>query len=76
MNIHENEEVAELPIPIKSEVEYAIKQLKNGKSPGIDNISSELIKEGCTVLTELCMDYKDMAKHLDNILNNTITNKK
>ena len=58
MNIHENEEVAELPIPIKSEVEYAIKQLKNGKSPGIDNISSELIKEGCTVLTELCMDYK------------------
>ena len=52
MNIRENEEIAELPI-LKSEVEYAIKKLKNGKSPGIDNISSELIKEGCTVLREL-----------------------
>ena len=30
MNIHENEEVTELPI-LKSEVEYTIKKLKNGK---------------------------------------------
>ena len=44
-----------MPI-LKSEVEYAIKKLKNGKSPGIDNVSSELIKEGGPVLTQLLTD--------------------
>ena len=44
-----------MPI-LKSEVEYAIKKLKNGKSPGIDNVSSELIKEGGPVLTKLLTD--------------------
>ena len=52
INIHGNEEVTELSI-LKSEIKYAIKKLKNGKSPGIDNISSELIKEGGTLLKEL-----------------------
>ena len=50
-----NKEVTILPI-LKSEVEYAIKKLKNGKSPGIDNVSSELIKEGGQVLTKLLTD--------------------
>ena len=32
-------------------IEYAKKKLKIGKSPGIDNISSEFIKEGTQLLT-------------------------
>ena len=50
-----NKEVTLLPI-LKSEVEYAIKKLKNGKSPGIDNVSSELNKEGDPVLSQLLTD--------------------
>ena len=49
--------VDELPI-LKSDVEYAIQKLKEGKSPGIDNISGELLKYGgdaiVNVFTELC----------------------
>ena len=30
--------------PLKSEIEWAIKSLKDGKSPGYDNIQAEMIK--------------------------------
>ena len=41
-NIREDDEQ---PLPIlKSEVNHAIKSLKNDKSPGIDNLPSELLK--------------------------------
>ena len=49
--------VDELPI-LKSEVEDALLKLKEGKSPGIDNIPGELLKYGgdaiVNVFTELC----------------------
>ena len=34
----------EEPIPLRSEVELAVKQLKNGKATGCDDISAEMIK--------------------------------
>ena len=34
----------EEPIPLRSEVELAVKQLKNGKATGCDDISAEIIK--------------------------------
>ena len=41
------EENEEQPLPIlKEEVINAIRTLKNGKSPGIDNVPGELIKGG------------------------------
>ena len=42
----------ELPI-LESEVVNAIKTLKEGKSPGIDNIPSELIKHGGTAIIRM-----------------------
>ena len=43
---------------MKSEVIHAIKSLKNGKSPGIDNVPNELLKGGCEalndIITKLC----------------------
>lgn len=43
---------------LREEVEAAVKSLKNGKAPGIDNIPSELIKNGGSitidVLTKIC----------------------
>ena len=46
-----------LPI-LKSEVIHAIQSLKNGKSPGIDNVPSELLKGGGEalhdIITKLC----------------------
>ena len=43
---------------LKSEVIHAIKSLKNGKSPGIDNVPSELLKGGGEalndIITKLC----------------------
>ena len=49
----------EQPLPIlKSEVIHAIKSLKNGKSPGIDNVPGELLKGGGgalnDIITKLC----------------------
>ena len=41
-----------VPLILKSELEYAIKNLKNGKSPGLDNIYSEYIKAGGEHLTK------------------------
>ena len=42
------DDASEDPIPpiLISEIEYAIHNLKNGKSPGLDNIYSEYIKAG------------------------------
>ena len=53
------EENEEQPLPIlKEEVINAIRTLKNGKSPGIDNVPGELIKGGgealYDILTKLC----------------------
>ena len=47
------------PFPIlKEEVEVAVKSLKKGKAPGIDNIPAELVQAGgdCTIdaLTKIC----------------------
>ena len=47
------------PPPLKSEVRRAVKQLKKGKAPGIDNIPSELWQatgeEGTELLWRLCV---------------------
>ena len=40
------------PLPTFSEVEKAIKEIKNGKSPGYDEISAELIKNGGDNITK------------------------
>ena len=44
--------------PLKSEVEWAIKSLKDGKSPGCDKSQAEMIKasglEGIEVYQKLC----------------------
>jgi len=39
-----------VPEPSAIEVEKAIKKLKRSKSPGIDQISAELIKAGCRAI--------------------------
>ena len=45
--------------PLKSEIEWAINSLKDGKTPGCDNISAEMIKasgdEGVDIYHQLCM---------------------
>lgn len=40
------EQEEDLPIINMSEVEEAIDSLKDGKSPGIDNVSAEMLKNG------------------------------
>jgi hypothetical protein len=42
-----------VPEPSASDVEMDIKKLKRRKSPGIDQISAELIKAGCR---SICWD--------------------
>ena len=46
------------PAPLRSEVEWALKHLRNGKSPGIDNIPIEMWKasgkELITLLWKIC----------------------
>ena len=49
---HNTDTDDELPI-LESEVVNAIKTLKEGKSPGIDNIPSELIKHGGTAIIRM-----------------------
>ena len=48
------------PTILKSEVSDAIQTLKEGKSPGIDNIPRELIKHGesstTKFLTQICQN--------------------
>ena len=55
----------DLPI-LKDDVINAITSLKDGKSPGNDNISSELLKHGgdaiVNVFTELCQQSWSMKK--------------
>ena len=56
-NGNDKSEDAEPP-PLRSEVEKALKELPNGKSPGVDQIPAELIKasgeEGVSVMHRLC----------------------
>ena len=51
------QEAESLPV-LREEVEEAVHSLKAGKSPGVDNIPSELLKNGdeatTTVLTAIC----------------------
>ena len=46
------------PAPLRSEVEWALKHLRDGESPGIDNIPIEMWKasekEGITLLWKIC----------------------
>ena len=46
------------PPPLRSEVEKALRELKNGKSPGLDEIPAELLKrtetETIDILHKLC----------------------
>ena len=41
---------------LESEVEAAIRALKIGKSPGVDNIPAELLKSGGDILKKLPTD--------------------
>ena len=42
------------PLPVmKEEVKEAVKSLQGGKSPGLDNIPSELLKQGGEAVTEV-----------------------
>ena len=50
-NLWDNREIGDSPI-LETEVEEAIRSLKGGKSPGIDNIPSELIKHGGPQITK------------------------
>ena len=56
----QNENLEDEPClpPLKSEIEWAIKTLKDGKSPGCDNIQAEITKasgkEGLDVYHRLC----------------------
>ena len=64
-----NENVEDKPClpPLKSEIEWAIKFLKDGKSPGCDNIQAEMIKasreEGLDVyyIIQLKDDYSEIS---------------
>jgi len=45
------------PEPLLSEVEEATKQLKNGKSPGMDGILAELLKNTGPSASKLCLIF-------------------
>ena len=53
-----NEHNVDEPDILMCEVKQAIKRLRNGKSPGIDNIQTELLKEsdteGIKIIHRLC----------------------
>ena len=53
----------EIPSILKAEVERAIKQMKDNKAPGIDDISSDVYKEGGTeVIEQLTGLYNQILK--------------
>ena len=58
------------PPPLKDEVEFAVKSLKAGKSPGLDNVPAELIKNsgknGITAIHNLCCSIWKTCKWPDD----------
>ena len=60
-----SQEAESLPV-LKEEVEEAVRNPKAGKSPGVDNIPSELLKNGGkttkTVLTVICQKIWEMKE--------------
>ena len=75
MNVHENNEFRQaeihtveplVPDPSAFEVELAIGKLKNKKSPGIDQISAELMKAGdrtiCSAIHKLIISIWNKEK--------------
>ena len=71
--------VESLPV-LREEAKEAVRSLKAGKSPGMGNIASELLKNGgeatTTVLTALCQKMlgdEGMAEGVDTSAPHTIT---
>jgi exonuclease III len=60
------QEVDDSPPVLKAEVEEAVRSLKAGKSPGVDNVPSELLKHGgeatTAALTALCQKIWEEKK--------------
>ena len=61
------------PPPLTSEIEYAVKRLSTGKSPGLDGIPAELVKAtgpfGIEMLHRLCTSIEEslpLAWRLEN----------
>ena len=59
------QEAESLPV-LREEVEEAVRNLRAGRSPGVDNIPSELLKNGGdttpTVLTVICQKIWEMQE--------------
>ena len=59
------QEAESLPV-LREEVEEAVRNLRAGRSPGVDNIPSELLKNGGdttpTVLTVICQKIWEMKE--------------
>ena len=64
--ICEDDDSATYQAPLKAEVEWAIRSLKDGKSPGCDNIQAEMIKaseeEGIVIYHKLCTKIWESGK--------------
>ena len=72
------QEAESLPV-LRKVVEEAMRNPRAGKSPGVDNIPSELLKNGdkkTTILTVICQkiwETKEMAEGVDTIARHTFT---
>ena len=62
MGIWERPEI--LPV-LREEVEEAVCSMKAGKSPGVDNIPSELLKNGGEATTTEALGNEGMAERVD-----------